>query len=205
MSDDETISRRTALKVLAVGAAATSAAQALGQNRPLHPEQNPHPHTGVEMVSPDQPALAAPPRFFNATEMTTISLISDLIIPADEQSKGARDAGVPAFIDLMVSESSVETKNLWRNGLAAIEKLSQTEFGSSFNIAKPEQQLSLLKHVARNEYQPRKIEERFFVAIKSLTVDGYYTSQIGIHEDLRYKGNAYLKDFTGCTHPEHTS
>ena len=197
MSNDNTISRRTALKVIAVGTGAASASKVLGQN--------PHPHTGVEMVTQEQSPVPPALRFFSATEMITIALISDLIIPSDEHSKGAREAGVPTFIDLMVSEASVETKNLWRNGLAAIEKLSQKEFGSSFNIAKPEQHLSLVKQIARNEYQPKKIEERFFIAIKGLTVDGYYTSQIGIHEDLRYKGNAYLRDFTGCTHPEHTS
>ena len=197
MSNDKPISRRTVLKVIAVSAGAAGASKVLGQN--------PHPHTGVEMLPPAEPSTPAAPRFFNATELTTIAVISDLIIPSDEQSKGAQEAGVPAFIDVMVSESSVETKNLWRNGLAAVERLSQKEFGKSFNIATPEQQLALVKEIARNEYQPRKIEERFFVAIKGLTVDGYYTSQIGIHEDLRYKGNAYLKDFTGCTHPEHTS
>jgi hypothetical protein len=40
--------------------------------------------------------------------------------------------GVPTFIDLMISESSVETKNLYRNGLSAVEKLSQKEFGGGF-------------------------------------------------------------------------
>lgn len=183
------------LKILAVGVA--GATHALGQT--------PHPHTGVEMVAPPEPPREFVPRFFNATEMSAVTVISDLIIPADDQSPGANEAGVPAFIDLMISESSVETKNLWRNGLTAVERLSQKEFGSSFSVAKAEQQLALLKQISRNEYQPRKIEERFFIAIKGLTVDGYYTSQIGIHQDLRYKGNANLKDFTGCTHPEHTS
>jgi len=137
--------------------------------------------------------------------MTSISLMSDLIIPADEQSPGAKDAGVPAFIDLMISESSVETKNLWRNGLAAVDQLCKKEFGNSFGTLSSEQQVTVLKLISRNEYQPRRIEERFFIAIKGLTVDGYYTSELGIHQELRYKGNAYLKDFAGCTHPEHTS
>jgi gluconate 2-dehydrogenase gamma chain len=195
MSDEQTISRRSVLKILAVGVA--GATHALGQT--------PHPHTGVEMITPAATPTEVSPRFFNAMEMAAITVMSDLIIPADEQSPGAREAGVPAFIDLMISESSVETKNLWRNGLAAVERLSQKEFSSSFGVAKPEQQLALVKQIARNEYQPRKIEERFFIAIKGLTVDGYYTSQIGIHQDLHYKGNANLAEFTGCTHPEHTS
>jgi len=194
MPKDETISRRTVLKILGVGVGVASAPSVFAQH--------PHPHTGVEMVDMDTRSQL---RFFTPAEMTSIALMTDLIIPTDEQSPGAKDAGVPAFIDLMVSESSVETKNLWRNGLAAIDQLCNKEFGHPFGTLKSEQQVAVLKLISRNEYQPRKIEERFFVAIKGLTVDGYYTSELGIHQELRYKGNAYLKDFSGCTHPEHTS
>jgi hypothetical protein len=157
------------------------------------------------MVPPVDEKIPSQPHFFTPAEMTSISLISDLIIPADEQSPGAKAAGVPVFIDLMISESSVETKNLWRNGLAAVDQLCKKEFGDSFGTLTSEQQVAVLRLISRNEYQPRRIEERFFIAIKGLTVDGYYTSELGIHQELRYKGNAYLKDFAGCTHPEHTS
>ncbi len=110
MSNDETISRRTALKIIGVGVGVASAPNVFAQH--------PHPHTGVEMVSPVDEQPPGKLHFFTPAEMTSITLMSDLIIPADEQSPGAKDAGVPAFVDLMVSESSVETKNLWRNGLS---------------------------------------------------------------------------------------
>ena len=197
MSNDETISRRTALKIIGVGVGVASAPNVFAQH--------PHPHTGVEMVAPVDAQAQSQPRFFTPAEMTSITLMSDLIIPADEQSPGAKDAGVPAFVDLMVSESSVETKNLWRNGLATIDQLCTKDFGNTFNTLTSGQQVAVLKLISRNEYQPRRIEERFFIAIKGLTVDGYYTSELGIHQELRYKGNAYLKDFAGCTHPEHKS
>jgi len=195
MSDDETISRRTALKIIAVGVGTVSATPIAGQ-------QN---HSGMEMG----PNLGTPAeaqedlRFFTAQEMATITIISDLIIPTDEHSPGAKEAGVPGFIDLMVSESPNEARALWREGLAAVDNLSEKKFATGFSVARTEQQVSLLKAISKNEYAPKTIEERFFVAIKGLTVDGYYTSQTGIHEELRYKGNAYLKDFVGCTHPEH--
>jgi len=194
MPKDETISRRTVLKILGVGVGVASAPSVFAQH--------PHPHTGVEMVDMDTRSQL---RFFTAAEMTSIALMTDLIIPTDEQSPGAKDAGVPAFIDLMVSESSVETKNLWHNGLAAIDEFCKKEFGNTFATLTSEQQVAVLRLISRNEYQPRRIEERLFIAIKGLTVDGYYTSELGIHQELRYKGNAYLKDFSGCTHPEHTS
>ncbi len=198
MSNDETVSRRTVLKILGAGGAGIASAPNLFA-------QHPHPHTGVEMVSPNDGKTSSPLRFFTASEMTSIASITALIIPSDEHSPGANDAGVPAFIDLMVSESPVETKNLWRNGLAAVNQLCTLEFSHEFASSTPEQQVAVLKLISRNEYAPRTIEERFFIAIKGLTVDGYYTSELGIHQELRYKGNAYLKDFAGCTHPEHTS
>src|SRR6185436_1328624 len=197
MSNDETISRRTALKILGVGVGVASAPNIFAQH--------PHPHTGVEMVSPIDGETRSQLRFFTGAEMMSIVLMTDLIIPSDEHSPGAKDAGVPAFIDLMVSESSVETKNLWRQGLAAIDELCRKEFGNPFATLTSDQQVAVLKLISKNEYQPRRIEERFFIAIKGLTVDGYYTSELGIHQELRYKGNAYLKEFAGCTHPEHTS
>jgi len=197
MSNHKTISRRTALKILGVGAGVASAPNIFAQH--------PHPHTGVEMMSPIDGETRSQLRFFTGAEMMSIVLMTDLIIPSDEHSPGAKDAGVPAFIDLMVSESSIETKSLWRKGLAAIDELCKKEFGNTFGTLTSEQQVAVLKLISRNEYQPRRIEERFFIAIKGLTVDGYYTSELGIHQELRYKGNAYLKDFAGCTHPEHTS
>src|SRR5262245_22093425 len=100
MSKDETISRRTALKILGVGVGVASAA-------PNVLAQHPHPHTGVEMVAPTDAETRSQLRFFTTAEMTSITLMTDLIIPSDEQSPGAKEAGVPAFIDLMVSEASV--------------------------------------------------------------------------------------------------
>lgn len=199
MSDEKNISRRAALKVIAVGVGTASALPileetALGQHR----------HSGQMTEKPAASATQVQ-RFFNVQEIAMIAAISELIIPADEDSPGAKDAGVPAFIDLMISESSAEVKKLWNEGLSAVDKLSQKSFSTAFVSATTDQQVTLLKAISKNEYSARSIEERFFVAIKSLTVDGYYTSQVGIHEELRYKGNAYLKDFVGCTHPEHTS
>ena len=38
---------------------------------------------------------------------------------------------------------------------------------------------------------------------KDATIRGYYTSEIGIHRELTYQGNKFLREFVGCTHPEH--
>jgi hypothetical protein len=202
MSNGKNISRRAALKVIAVGVGSASALpileeHALGQ----------HKHADNQVGRPPDGLVPASDagKFFNPREMEMIAAISDLIIPTDEHSPGASAAGVSGFIDLMVSESSNEVRALWREGLVAIDRMSELRFSATFLRASQGHQISLLKAISRNERRPNTIEERFFVAIKSLTVDGYYTSPIGIHQDLRYKGNAYLKDFVGCTHPEHMS
>ena len=200
MANEKKISRRTVLKVLAVGVGSAGALQILDTD-----VLGQHKHSDMQM---DRSPVASVPaaesaRFFNPQEMDTVAAISDLIIPTDEHSPGAKAAGVSDFIDLMVNESSNETKALWRDGLAAVDMVSEQKFSAAFNQAGQEHQISLLNAISRNERRPRTIEERFFVAIKGLTVDGYYTSAIGIHQDLQYKGNAYLKDFVGCTHPEH--
>ena len=200
MENEKKISRRAALKVIAVGVGTAGALQIL-ENDVL----GQHKHSDMQM---DRSPTASVPategaRFFNPQEMETIAAISDLIIPTDEHSPGAKAAGVSSFIDLMVNESPNEIKDLWRDGLAAVDRMSERQFSVAFIRAGQEQQISLLKTISRNERRPKTIEERFFVAIKSLTVDAYYTSAIGIHQDLQYKGNAILKEFVGCTHPEH--
>ena len=196
MSDDQ-IDRRTALKVIAVGISSAGALPlleeaSLGQS-----------HSGMSKPQATQEAQPRSARFFSEAELTTIAILSDLIIPADEHSPGARDAGVPDFIAQMISESSTEVQSLWRDGVKAINDLSQASFATDFNNAAADKQISLLRTISKNEYRPRTIAERFFIAVKSMTVDGYYTSEVGIHKDLRYKGNAYLTEFEGCTHPEH--
>ena len=201
MSNEKNINRRTALKVIAVGVGTATSLPIL-ENGVV----GQHKHADMQMShSPGASVPAAEGgRFFNHQDMETIAAISDLIIPTDEHSPGAKAAGVSDFIDLMINESSNETKALWRDGLAAVDRMSEQKFSAAFNQAGQEHQISLLKAISRNERRPRTIEERFFVAIKGLTVDGYYTSAIGIHQDLQYKGNAYLKEFVGCTHPEHS-
>ena len=193
------ISRRRALKIIGVGIGAAGSLPvleigALGQ----------HQHGGAHAQTARQGAARpAAPKFFTPQELALVTTISDMIIPTDAHSPGAKAAGVPAFIDLMVSESSQETKTLWRDGLAAVERMSREKFSAGFDAATEEQRTKLLTDISKDERKPNTVEERFWVAIKNLTIDGYYTSEVGIHQDLQYKGNSFVKEFKGCTHPEH--
>lgn len=201
--EKDNITRRDALKAITVGAGVIATLPVLGSA--VRADDNPaseHMHHG--MGAAQEPA-AGPYKlqFFTDAENKTVIEMTERIIPADDHSPGAKAAKVNEFIDLIVSQSPDGTKQTWRDGLAAIDKQSQKMFTKNFADATEEQQVALLKEISKNEMAPKTAEERFFRTVKNSTIDGYYTSKIGIHEELHYKGNTYLKEFVGCTHPEH--
>jgi len=202
--DNNNVSRRDALKGIAVGLGTSLPVlntNVLAQQGASH-EGHLHGQAAAKTPEKKQPYKA---KYFNADQMALIATISELIIPTDDHSPGAIAAEVPQFTDLMVSESSAETKKLWTDGLAAMNKMSQDKYKVAFDKAAKEQQVAMLTEISKNEMKPQTLEERFFRTIKSMTIDGYYTSEIGIKQELKYKGNTYLKEFKGCTHPEHQS
>jgi hypothetical protein len=69
--------------------------------------------------------------------------------------------------------------------------------GRPFMQASQDQRVAVLTRMAGNESNPEKPEEKFFVELKSRVARAYYTSKIGIHDELEYKGNTYLKEFAG--------
>ena len=206
MSEEKNnVSRRDALKGLAgIGVSLP----VLNTNLLARGQDHDHNHDHGGHGQATQTATKEAPykaKFFNADQLALVATISELIIPTDDHSPGANAAKVHEFIDLMISESPAETKKTWTDGLAAMDKLSQDKNGAPFNKATKDQQIAILTEISKNEAKPQTQEERFFKTIKNMTIDGYYTSRIGIHEELQYKGNTYLKEFKGCTHPEHQS
>ena len=194
------ITRRDAIKTITVGTGIVATlpvlgSKAVGQDQPAHD----HAHAAQATTSTAPYKL----KYFTEDENKTIIDLSEQIIPSDDSSPGAKAALVNEYIDLIVSESPADVKQTWREGLAAVNKKSTEMFGKSFTGASSEQQVTLLKEISKNERNPTKVEEKFFRTLKNATIDGYYTSEIGIHKELHYKGNSYLKEFVGCTHPEH--
>ena len=202
MADDkDQVTRRDAIKTIGVGVGVIASLPVLGNGAGAQElASHDHSHHSAQAAAP---AKAQPLKFLTEEENKTVIEMSERIIPADDHSPGAKAAQVNAYIDLVVSESPDPTRQAWREGLAAINKMSRDKFGKPFADASAEQQIDLLKEISKNERSPQTVEERFFRTIKYATVDGYYTSEIGIHKELKYKGNSYLKEFTGCTHPEH--
>src|SRR5215216_3285430 len=138
------------------------------------------------------------PLFFTREEFQLVDELTELIIPADDHSPGARAARVAAYIDGRLAESfEEEPKQIWRAGLKMIDSISQEMHGRAFLKATEDERIALLARISQNEMKPEKPEEHFFKELKARTVRAYYTSKIGIHTEIEYKGNTYLKEFVG--------
>ncbi|HSB08180.1 MAG TPA: gluconate 2-dehydrogenase subunit 3 family protein [Blastocatellia bacterium] len=146
----------------------------------------------------DASAFGQTPLFFTKEEFALVDELTELIIPADDHSPGARAARVASYIDFRLSETFEEQpKQIWRDGLKLIEQISREMHGKSFLDSSVEQRLGLLTRISQNETRPSKPEESFFKELKSRTARAYYTSKIGIHAEMEYKGNVSLKEFVG--------
>ncbi len=131
-------------------------------------------------------------QFFSDEESVLLDQLMEMIIPADDHSPGAHEAQTNLFADLMVATSDNAVKKQWQDGIRLMREQANR---SSLPDA--------LHQAAANEENPTTDLERFFILLKQMTVNGYYTSEIGIHKDMEYVGNAYLGAFPECTHPEH--
>jgi hypothetical protein len=141
---------------------------------------------------------AVPKAFFTPEELALVDELSEMIIPTDEHSPGAKAAKVAAYIDARLAEAFEEKdRTTWRDGLKLVDQLSRDSAGKSFLQASPDERVAVLTRMAQNEREPKAPEEVFFVELKSRVAYAYYTSEIGIHKDMEYKGNTYLAEFVG--------
>jgi len=139
---------------------------------------------------------AAGPAFFTAAEFRLLDELTELIIPTDEHSPGARAAEVAAYIDRRLAgydpayPELQETREAWKAGLGSIDQLSREMHGAAFMEASEEKRVAVLERVAKAEQQATTPAEKFFGQLKSWTARGYYTSKVGIHQEMEYKGNS---------------
>ena len=148
--------------------------------------------SSVPAAEPDAPL------FFTKDEFALLDLLTELIIPTDAHSPGARAAGVAPFIDKMVAESiTAEDKDSWRKGLGAIDEASNAKSKKPFVKAAKTHQLAILTDLAKKQEDPGTPAEKFFAQLKETIAFLYYSSSIGIHKEIEYKGNVLLQQFAG--------
>ena len=142
-------------------------------------------------------------KYLTAAEMSLLDELSEIIIPTDDHSPGARAAKVAQEIDRRLAEGpaydeeAVDDRRTWREGLALVDEVARRRNGVTFLAATPAQRVAILTAMATNERRPQKPEEKFFREIKGQVARAYYTSEIGIRQEMEYKGNSYLQDFAG--------
>ncbi|MEO5509693.1 MAG: gluconate 2-dehydrogenase subunit 3 family protein [Longimicrobiales bacterium] len=139
------------------------------------------------------------PKFFTAHEYATVRMLVDMIIPRDDKSGSATDAGVPQFMDFIAIDQPNRQVPL-RGGLAWMDAESRKRFGKTFILATDAQRRQILDDIA----WPKKAKKEhlhgvtFFTSFRDFTASGFYSSRIGI-ADLRYIGNTVNMNWQGCS------
>jgi hypothetical protein len=190
------MNRRDAFKAIALGGASLVSHTAVPEASSAHLQ---HQLT-VPIASPWRA------RFFSEAQNETVTVIAELIIP-ETDTPGARAAKVNEHMDLVLSEESAEVRDRFARGLDWMDGKSRRTYGADFRQITPAQQTAILTGLttaaARSDEVEDQVGRSFFEDIKRRTTFAYYTSQIGIHQELKYKGNAILGKWPGCPHPGH--
>jgi gluconate 2-dehydrogenase subunit 3-like protein len=189
------ITRRDVLKTLSAGVVAGSVLKVI----PAQAAEYAH-----RMVLQEKAKSGAyQPKFFTAHQYATLRSLCQTIIPPDDHSGGAIEAGAPEFIDLVTSENT-EYQLTLGGGLMWLDSTCTDRYGKVYLDCAPAQQKEILDLIAYSENgvkDPRLSQgTSFFAWLRKMTCDGFFTSEIGI-KDLQYIGNTFRQDFPGCPPP----
>lgn len=140
------------------------------------------------------------PVFFDVEEYRIIDSFTAILIPTDD-TPGAREARVAPFVDFVVNAAAEYAPEVQREWRQALGWLKEQHFGS----LSASEQSALITRMSEPERDPAKHHAGFaaYRLIKEMSVHAFYTSRTGLIDVLEYKGNAYLKEFPACNHPEH--
>jgi gluconate 2-dehydrogenase gamma chain len=192
--NENSVTRRDILRTLAVGAAGGSVLQVI----PAKAAE--YAHELVHNEKAASPAGKYVPKYFSAHQYEMLLVLCDTIIPKDDKSAGAVEAGAPEFIDLLTSENE-EWQLAFGGGLQWLDNFCSDRYSNVFLDCTPGQRKEVLDLIAfcKNARQDSSLSQgvAFFALLRRRTCDGFYTSKIGI-EDLQYIGNTALREFPGC-------
>src|SRR5271167_3885609 len=176
------ISRRDILKTLAIGAAGGSVLQVIPA------EAAEYIHHLVRTEKGTAASAKYTPKYFSAHQYATLTFLCDAIIPKDEKSGGAVEAGAPEFIDLLTSENEKFQLRLG-GGLYWLDGYCTDRFGTTFLDCTPQQKAGTMDLIAfrANAVKDATLSQGvvFFSLLRNMTCDAFFTSKIGI-DDLQY-------------------
>jgi len=138
------------------------------------------------------------PKNFTAHEWETVRVLVDLILPKDERSGSATDAGVPEFMDFMLGDDT-DLQTPVRGGLAWLDRECDDRYSKTFVACTDAERAAVLDDIA----WPKKAKPEhmagvaFFNSFRDFTASGFFSSRVGI-QDLRYIGNTFVAEWKGC-------
>jgi len=137
-------------------------------------------------------------RFFTPDELAAATLLADLVLPRDERSGSASDAGVPEFLDFVLAEEMTDPVRI-RGGLGWLDRECQDRFGRRFLDCADAERTALLDDIAWPEKARPEHSQgvAFFTAFRDLVAGGFWSSKVGV-EDLGYQGNVVVTEWKGC-------
>jgi hypothetical protein len=141
------------------------------------------------------------PKFFTPTEFKLVSVLADIVIPKDERSGSATDAGVPEFMDFMMIDQPAR-QTAMRGGLASIDRIGEQRFGRRLIDCSDVERRAILDDIAYPSKAPAALSQAvaFFNSFRDLTASGFWTTKMGI-ADLGYQGNRFVAEWNGCPQP----
>jgi hypothetical protein len=138
------------------------------------------------------------PKFFTPAEFRTARILADMIIPRDERSGSASEAGVLEFMDFTMVDRPNSQKWM-RAGLTWIDAQSSTRFGKPFADVTESQREAILNDIAWPARATPAMADGvgFFNRFRDMTASGFWSSQVGV-KDLKYIGNTFAPNWDGC-------
>jgi hypothetical protein len=132
----------------------------------------------------DAGALPAAPRVLDPDRRRLLGILTERVLP-ETDTPGAIAVGVPDFIEFMLAEGfDAAARERFLGGLDEVERLARAQFGASYAALAPAEQDALLGRLeaerAGDAHPP------FFQVLKELTLVGYFTSEAGAAEVLRF-------------------
>lgn len=138
------------------------------------------------------------PKFFTASEYRLVRVLADIVIPKDERSGSATDAGVPEFMDFMMIDQPARQVAM-RGGLAWLDVECQKRFDKIFVDCADAERTAVLDDIAWPSRAKPEFAHgvAFFNSFRDLTAAGFWTTRMGI-DDLQYMGNRSVARWNGC-------
>lgn len=191
MSNEQDLSRRDVLRAVGSSIILTTAGAGV-----VAPAIAQHIHSALASEKAAAPKADYKPKYFTAREYQTVRRLSDLIIPADDHSPGALESGAAEFIDFLCSRNQ-DLATIYTGGLAWLDDEMKRRYSLGFLEAKPDRQTALLDLIAYRKNDAPEIAPgvRFFVWVRNMVVDAFYTSPAGV-KDLGFMGNTAVSQFS---------